>query len=149
MFESVWIAMLCGTLYGGEPEVVAYFDHGVERSVEQGGDHGADHSSNHSRTRSYVRVDCVTPTLVIEFGRDTSSGLRDSLTQAVFNADILGREALVLIIDSDGHIGSQEFQVLRAGELLGVRVERISAEIALHNQYQRLRDGPAAPQAGS
>lgn len=145
--------MLCGTLYGGEPEVVAYFDHGVERSVEQGGyhngDHGGEHSSNHNRTRSYVRVDCVTPTLVIEFGRDTSSGLRDSLTQAVFNADILGREAMVLIIDSDGHIGSQEFQVLRAGELLGVRVERISAEIALHNQYQRLRGGPAAPHAGS
>ncbi len=119
MFESVWISLLCGTLYGGQPEEAAYFEH--------------------DGARSYVRADCVTPTHVIEFGRDTSSGLRDSITQAVFNADIMGRAPLVVIIDSDDHIGSQEHQVTRTGALLGVPVERISTEVALHSHYQVLR----------
>lgn len=123
MFESVWISLLCGTLYGGAPEEVAYFNH----DLENGG------------ARSFIRADCVTPTHVIEFGRDTSSGLRDSITQAVFNADVMGRAPLVVIIDSDNHIGSREHQVLRAGERLGVRVDRISTEVALHSHYQALR----------
>lgn len=124
MFESVWISLLCGTLYGGMPEVVAYFDH--------------------DGARSFVRADCVTPNYAIEFGRDTSSGLRDSITQAVFNAEVLGRTPLVVIIDSDDHTGSQEHQVVRAGALLGVQVDRIPSEVALRSHYQILRATPAS-----
>lgn len=122
MFESVWISLLCGTLYGGVAEEVIHFDH--------------------DGTRSYVRADCVTPSHVIEFGRDTSSGLRDSITQAVFNADLLGLTALVVILDSDNRIGSQEHQVMRSGALLGVEVQRLHSEAALQASYQALRQLP-------
>ena len=122
MFESVWITLLCSTLYGGVPEQVIHFEH--------------------DGSHSFVRADCVTPQFAIEFGRDTSRGLRDSITQAVFNADLLGLRALVVIIDSDNHIGSQEHQVLTAGRLMGVMVQRLSSEVALQSSYQALRVPP-------
>ncbi len=99
MYESHFIAIMCGLIFGGEPEVT----------------HG--YSVGYDIHR--IRVDCETEAHVIEAGRDTRSSL-DSIQQALFAAQLTGKTPMVVLIDTDGREGAIEFRVRTVAEMLGV-----------------------------
>ena len=68
---------------------------------------------------SYVVADCVTETHVWEGGLDKRSSL-DSIQQALFFSALTGKEAAVVIYDTDGVEGQYEHQIRIAAELAGV-----------------------------
>ncbi len=100
MGEVVITALLCGLLGGGATEVRHEFVNlGVARAV---------------------RIDCETPTHVIEVGLDTSSGSRDSLHQALFAAELTGKAPVVILIDTDGVEGRYEYEMRVVAARAGV-----------------------------
>ena len=82
MIETAVAMLLCNLLNGGETEVRHKFD-------------------NLGGTRA-VRVDCETPTHVIEIGLDGKASARDSIHQAVFAQQLTGKRPMVILIDRDG-----------------------------------------------
>jgi len=84
--EATYIAMLCGSYWGGEMEVRYDF----------GG--------------SYNVIDCVTENHVIEFGLDKSSS-RDSIVQAVVAGHVLGKTPIVFIVDQDQKLQKHELEI--------------------------------------
>jgi len=93
-------AMLCAFLAGSNVETRQYFD-----------------ANDLSR---YVRVDCETPTHVIEIGLDGSSSARDSVHQAVFYGLLTGKTPMVILIDQDGYEGRYEYEIRRVATHLGI-----------------------------
>lgn len=112
MYESHFIAMLCGLVLGGEPEVVHPYNVGYEMHR--------------------IRVDCETETHVIEAGRDTRSSL-DSIQQALFAAHLSGKSPMVVLIDTDGREGAIEFRVRTAAEMVGVEYRVYSGDFLAKN----------------
>ena len=100
MGEVQIAALLCSLLGGAETE---------ER-------HGF---SNLDRTRA-VRVDCETPSHVIEIGLDQKSSSRDSVHQAVFAAGLAGKTPMVVLIDRDGVEGRYEQEMRAVTETLKI-----------------------------
>ncbi len=100
MGEVFLTALLCGFLGHGVPEVSHKF-------------------TNQSYTRR-IRVDCETPTHVIEVGLDGKSSSRDSLHQAVFAGLQSGKIPMVLMIDTDGTEGRYEQEMREVTDALGV-----------------------------
>lgn len=82
MNEVAVTALLCTLLSGGETETRQYFP-------------------NIGEPR-HVRIDCETPTHVIEVGLDNTASVRDSLHQALFGAELTGKIPMVIVIDTDG-----------------------------------------------
>lgn len=111
MFESHFIAIMCGLVFGGEPEVT----------------HG--YSVGYDIHR--IRVDCETDTHVIEAGRDTRSSL-DSVQQALFAAHLTGKAPMVVLIDTDGREGAFEFRVRTVAETLGVEYRVFTQDALVH-----------------
>ncbi|QDI74715.1 hypothetical protein PNH50_14640 [Leisingera aquaemixtae] len=109
MNEAYYIALLCGALFGGQPETVHQFTY-------PGG-------------AASIRTDCENRNRVIEFGLDKRSSL-DSIQQALFAAEITGKEAVVALIDTDGTLGRFEWRIARAANIAGVPIRIIPAELA-------------------
>lgn len=96
--ETALALLLCNMLNGGETEDRRYFP-------------------SLGETR-HIRVDCQTPTHVIEIGRDNTASLRDSVHQAVFAHVLTGLTPMVIVIDSDGQEDRYEQELrLVAAEL--------------------------------
>lgn len=88
MNEVFLASLLCGLLGGADTETRQKFD-------------------NLGDTR-WVRVDCETPTHVIEFAMDLTPSSRDSVHQAVFASLKTGKTPMVVMIDTDGEEGRYE-----------------------------------------
>ncbi len=100
MGEVELAAMLCAFLGGAEAETHQFFDvNGLSR---------------------YIRVDCETPTHVIEIGLDGKSSARDSLHQALFSALLTGKSPAVVMIDRDGVEGRYEYELRQTSAMAGV-----------------------------
>lgn len=99
MNEVALIPLLCGLLGGAEQEQRHSF---VNNGVEVG-----------------VRIDCETPTHVIEIGRDVRSS-RDSIHQAELAAWLTDKTPMVILIDTDGREGRYEQEMRFVAERLGV-----------------------------
>ncbi|SMH32539.1 hypothetical protein [Maritimibacter sp. HL-12] len=107
MYESHFIAIMCGLVFGGEPEVTRAFSAGYD--IHR------------------IRIDCVSETHVIEAGRDTRSSL-DSIQQALFAGQLTGKAPMVVLIDTDGREGAIEFRVRTVAEMLGVEYRVFTQE---------------------
>lgn len=108
MNEAHYIALLCGSLFGGTPERSHMFDYPDGRAA--------------------IRVDCENAKRVIEVGLDKRSSL-DSLQQALFAAEITGKEAVVVLIDTDGRMGRFEWRIARAANIAGVSIIVLPADL--------------------
>ena len=100
MGELVVTALLCGLLSGGETELRRDF-------------------LNNGRPR-IVRIDCETPSHVIEVGLDGRASARDSVHQAVFAAELTGKTPMVILIDTDGVEGRYEQEMRIVTRRLGI-----------------------------
>jgi hypothetical protein len=100
MTETEIALLLCGWLAGAEVEGRQYFDN-------QDG-------------RRHVRVDCETPTHVIEVGLDGTASSRDSVHQAVFASVLTGKIPMVVLIDRDGVEGRYEQEMRLVTDRLGI-----------------------------
>ena len=100
MSEIQVAALLCSLLMGGETEVRHSFP-------------------NTGETRT-IRVDCETPTHVIEIGLDGKASARDSVHQATFAAYLTGKRPMVIVIDRDGREGRYEYELRIVAERLGI-----------------------------
>jgi hypothetical protein len=107
--ESIYISLLCGLLGGAEPETTHFFD-----------------VYGYARPR-YIRVDCETPTHVIEIGLDERVSARDSVHQAALAASFTGKAPWVILIDTDGAEGRFELEMRHVTRLLGVAYTLCSA----------------------
>ncbi len=109
MKETAIAALLCSLLNGGETEVRHHFPNlGSDREP-------------------YVRIDCETPTHVIEIGLDNKASARDSVHQAVFGAFLTGRTLdgraktpMVIIIDRDGVEDRYQYETRIVAQQLGI-----------------------------
>lgn len=100
MVENAFALLLCNLLLGAETEARHEFANiGDERAI---------------------RVDCETPTHVIELGLDEKPSNRDSIHQAVFAAHLTGKAPMVLLIDTDGEEGRYEYEMRIVATRLGV-----------------------------
>lgn len=107
--EGTYISLLCSLLGGAEPESPQFFDvYGYDRP-------------------RYIRVDCETPTHVIEMGLDEKPSSRDSVHQATLAAHFTGKIPLVILIDRDGEEGRYELEMRFVTALLEVDYVRCSA----------------------
>lgn len=77
------------------------------------------HNYQHPSGSSHVRVDCETEDKVYEGGLDKRSSL-DSIQQALFFSFLTGKKPVVVIYDTDGHIGRFEYRIMKGCELAGV-----------------------------
>ncbi|MGR3433489.1 MAG: hypothetical protein ACU0CO_01165 [Shimia sp.] len=124
--EADMILLICGFFLKGEPE----------RRVAFGGDGDA---------ASYVRVDCETEDLVIEVGLDRRSSL-DSVHQAQFAAVQTGKQPLVIIVDTDGRLGTIEYQIETVADSLGIPYQRLTASfLQRYAMTSYLRDRATQP----
>ena len=112
MFESHFIAMMCGLVLGGEPEVVHAYSVGFDLHR--------------------IRVDCETESHVIEVGRDTRSSL-DSIQQALFAAQLTGKEPMVVLVDTDEREGPFELRVRTVAEMVGVEYRVYGEDFLVRN----------------
>lgn len=100
MGEVAITALLCGLLNGGMTEVRHEFPNlGGSRSV---------------------RIDCETPTHVIEVGIDDRASSRDSLHQALFAAHLTGKTPMIVLIDTDGSEGRYEYEMRTVAAEAGI-----------------------------
>ena len=109
MNEASYIALLCSALFGGEPEVV--------------------HDFTYPGGAASIRVDCENTNRVIEFGLDKRSSL-DSVQQALFAAEVTGKEPVIVIIDRDGEAGRFEWRIALAANAAGVPLHILPAALA-------------------
>ena len=100
MGEVFLTALLCGFLGAAKTEAAHKF-------TNLGGTRG-------------IRVDCETPTHVIEVGLDTKASSRDSLHQAVFASIQTGKIPMVVLIDTDGVEGRYEQETRAVTARVGV-----------------------------
>ena len=93
-------AILCTLLLGGETEVL--------------------HDYSAAGRATHIRVDCETPSHVVEVGFDASRSTLDSLHQALFAAELTGKLPMIVLIDTDGVEESVEYQVRVVARHLGI-----------------------------
>ena len=94
---------------------------------------------------TYVKVDCVTDTHVVEVGLDKRSSY-DSLHQALFAAHLTGLTPMVVMIDTDGREGPAEYQVKVTADIAGVEYRVYDRDFLLRWQMtQWLRSYRASP----
>ncbi|RVT85367.1 hypothetical protein DXV76_06260 [Rhodobacteraceae bacterium CCMM004] len=107
MSEVEFAMILCGAVLNGAVEVHTPYDVSGER-------------------RS-VRIDCETDTQVIEVGLDNRRSAFDSVHQALFAAHATGKAPMVVMVDTDGREGAEEYQVEAAARAAGVRYVSVDA----------------------
>lgn len=129
MGEIVIAALLCNLLNGGVTEQRHYFP-------------------NLGETR-HVRVDCETPSHVIEVGLDGSSSARDSVHQAKFFEYLTGKTPMIILIDRDGKEDRWEFETRIVAGQLGIAFGRCKAGFleswSAAAPFRRLRGGNDLP----
>ncbi|UWQ29193.1 MULTISPECIES: hypothetical protein [unclassified Leisingera] len=108
MNEAYFISLLCGALFGGQPETV--------------------HKFTYPGGAASIRTDCENSNRVIEFGLDKRSSL-DSIQQALFAAEITGKEPVVVLIDTDGRMGRFEWRIARAANIADVPIRIVPAAL--------------------
>ncbi|MEM9059991.1 MAG: hypothetical protein AAGD13_05970 [Pseudomonadota bacterium] len=108
MSEVFLASLLCALLGGADAESARKFDN-------QGSERG-------------IRVDCETPTHVIEIGMDHSSSSRDSVHQAVFASVLTDKDPMVILIDADGNEGRYEQEMRLVTQRLGIAYHRCRRE---------------------
>ncbi|WP_196774245.1 hypothetical protein [Rhodovulum sp. MB263] len=119
-------AILCALVLGGETET----RHGYVVAGEA----------------RHVRVDCETPTHVIEVGLDGRRSAYDSLHQSLFAAHLTGKLPMIVMIDTDGREEPAEFQVRTVAGMAGVSYLALDAGFLLRWQRERPgRKGPDLP----
>lgn len=123
MGEVELAAILC-LMLGGEPERRHDF-------ALDAGDYG-------------IRVDCETAGEVIEVGLDAKDGSRDSITQALFAADLTGKSPAVVLIDRDGVEDKIEYQLRRASAAAGVAYRVVDRDALIRWQMTAPFRGPLA-----
>lgn len=107
--EATYISLLCALIGGAEPETPQFFEvFGYERP-------------------RYIRVDCETPTHVIEIGLDERVSARDSVHQAVLAAAFTDKLPMVVMVDTDGSEGRYELEMRIVTGYLGVAYSACSA----------------------
>ena len=107
--EATYISLLCALIGGAEPETARFFEvYGYQRP-------------------RYIRVDCETPTHVIEIGLDERVSSRDSVHQAALAAAFTGKVPMVVLIDTDGSEGRYELEMRLVTDHLGVAYATCSA----------------------
>ena len=100
MNELASTFLLCTLLSGGETETRHYFPNiGEER---------------------YVRIDCETPSHVIEVGLDNTPSNRDSVHQAIFAGILTGKTPMVIVIDTDGIEDRYQYELREVTKRAGV-----------------------------
>ncbi|MEL7466833.1 MAG: hypothetical protein AAFN27_00165 [Pseudomonadota bacterium] len=104
MSEVFFAGLLCALLGGADAETAMKFDN-------QGSERG-------------IRVDCETPTHVIEIGMDHTNSSRDSIHQAVFASVLTDKIPMVILIDADGNEGRYEQEMRLVTERLGIAYHR-------------------------
>lgn len=125
MGELFYSMALCTAMFNGAPE--------ISTRVELHADAGR------------VRADCITETHYIEFGLDQTASARDSLHQALFGADLLGLEPMVVVIDRDGQEDTHQFELERVAHLTGTEFRVVHVNTALRIAMTRhFRDQRAA-----
>jgi len=113
MSELLLAPVICALLLGGTSEVT----------------HG--YSVGYDIHR--IRVDCETPTHVIEIGLDKRSSI-DSVHQAVFAASLTGLSPMVVIIDTDGRESAYEYQIRTVSRLLGIEYRTYDRDFLVRQQ---------------
>lgn len=108
MNEALFIIALCGPLFGGTSENV--------------------HDFTYPDGVASIRTDCENSKRVVEFGLDRRSSL-DSIQQALFAAEITGKEAVVVLIDTDGRMGRFEWRIARAANIADVPIRILPATL--------------------
>lgn len=98
--ETDLAAILCSLILGGEVEVR--------------------HDYTAAGETRHIRVDCETPTHVVEVGFDGKRSSYDSVHQALFAAHLTGKLPMVVIIDTDGKEEAVEFQVETTARMANV-----------------------------
>ena len=78
------------------------------------------HTYTYPGGTGYVMVDCETATHVYEGGLDKRSSL-DSIQQALFLANLTGKQPAVVIYDTDGNMGRFEYRIKTAAGLAGLQ----------------------------
>ncbi|MDF1873505.1 hypothetical protein [Vannielia sp.] len=97
----------------------------------------------------YIRVDCETPTHVIELGLDKRSAT-DSVHQALFAAQLTGKAPKVVMIDTDGREDQYEYQVRSVAAAAGVDYEVFDKDYLIRWQMTSyLRNYPTPGAGGS
>ncbi|MEM6277247.1 MAG: hypothetical protein AAF714_09875 [Pseudomonadota bacterium] len=132
MGESEFIALVCISLLGGEPEQRHYYNYGFDKL------------GNHQTT--HVRVDCETETHVYEIGKDSSSSF-DSLHQTVFASHLTGKTPTILIFDTDDRFGQHETQIRDTARLMGVTFKHMPRQATLRFEqtgWMRSRPKPVS-----
>ncbi len=123
MTETQIAALLCAWLAGAETEERhAFVNLGDDRAI---------------------RVDCETPTHVIEVGLDKGSS-RDSLHQALFAAELTGKVPMVVLIDRDGVEGRYEQEMRIVAVRAGVPYARCTEDFIVRWDRTRAYRGAAA-----
>lgn len=89
-------------------------------SLFAGGEVEVRHDYSVSGETRYIRVDCETPTHVIEIGLDARRSSFDSVHQAMFAAQVTGKAPMVVIVDTNGTEEPAEYQVETVARALGV-----------------------------
>ncbi|MEB8389036.1 hypothetical protein OO012_17545 [Rhodobacteraceae bacterium KMM 6894] len=80
-----------------------------------------------------IRVDCETPTEVIEVGLDKRSAL-DSVQQALFASYLTGKSPVILMIDTDGRNGPYETRIKAAADMAGVEYRHMHRDFLIRWQ---------------
>lgn len=111
MNEVGLTALLCNLLAGGETEIRHDF-------------------GNLGGTR-VLRIDCETPTHVIEVALDNKPSSRDSVHQAVFAAYLTDKRPMVIVIDRDGVEDRYQLELRIVTETLGVPFGTCGADFIL------------------
>ncbi|MEJ6398408.1 hypothetical protein [Yoonia sp. 208BN28-4] len=107
-------AILCSLILGGETEVRHYYPV-VDRT-------------------HHIRVDCETPTHVVEVGFDAKRSSQDSLHQALFAAEQSGKLPMVVIIDTNGIEENVQYQVRTVARSLDVSYLTVTEDFLIRWQ---------------
>lgn len=110
MNEAYYIALLCGAMFGGQAEQV--------------------HDFTYPGGAASIRTDCENKNRVIEFGLDKRSSL-DSLQQALFAAEVSGKDPVVVLIDTDGKMGRFEWRIARAANVADIPIRIIPVALTV------------------
>jgi len=69
---------------------------------------------------AYIKIDCETPTHVIEVAKDNTNRARDSVQQAVFASVLTGKVPMVIVIDTDGKSDRYQYELQVVTKALGI-----------------------------
>ena len=119
-------AILCSLILGGEME--------------------ARHDFTVLDRAHHIRIDCETPSHVVEVGLDGRRSTMDSLHQAIFAAHQTGKLPMIVVIDTNGIEENVQYQVKTAARGTDVAYLSVTKDFLIRWQMTRyLRNGSGPP----